>query len=66
MRERAEVLKVIAIIASFTTLLCLMFIVTISVIDGFTIYPYIFLLISVMPLIYLWKIYIDEKKHNRK
>ncbi|MFA6942011.1 MAG: hypothetical protein WCQ54_13700 [Clostridiaceae bacterium] len=66
MSEKAKLLKVIAIIASFTSLLCLMFIVTISVIDGFTIYPYIFLLISVMPLIYLWKLYIDEKKHNRK
>jgi len=66
MSERAKVLKVIAIIASFTALLCLVFVVTISVIDGFTIYPYIFLLTSVMPLIYLWKIYIDEKKHDRK
>lgn len=66
MTERAKVHKVIAIIASFTFTLGLMFIVTISIISSFTIYPYIFLLISVMPLIYLWKAYIDEKKHNSK
>ena len=68
MNDRAKVLKVTAIIASFTIILYLMFNVTITICakDGFTKYPYIFLLISVVPCIYLWKMYIDEKKHNSK
>lgn len=66
MTERAKLLKVIAIIASFTFALGLMVVATISSISGFTIYPYISLLISVISLIYLWKIYIDEKNHNYK
>jgi len=68
MNDRARLLRVIAIIASCTLILCLMFIVTITICakGSFSIYPYISLLISIIPCIYLWKIYIDEKKHNSK
>jgi hypothetical protein len=66
MNERAKLLKVTAIVASIFTILCLIFIVIICIKYGFTIYPYIGLLLSFVSCIKLWKSYIDEKKHNRK
>ena len=63
MRERAKLLKVTAIIASFIDILFLMFIILICDKDGLGIYPYLGLLIVVTGCnIKLWKMYIDEKK----
>jgi hypothetical protein len=42
MNDRAEILKVTAIIASVTVILCLVFLIIFSVKEGFTIYPYLF------------------------
>lgn len=61
MSDRAKALKVIAIISSSYVLFSLIITLIISFIDEFTIYPYIFLLISVIACISLWKMYLDEK-----
>ncbi|MDV4152091.1 hypothetical protein R0131_14775 [Clostridium sp. AL.422] len=66
MSDRAKALKIIAIIATSLTLLTLVFLLVLSTLDEFTIYPYICLLISVLPCISLWKSYLDEKKLNKK
>lgn len=66
MNDRAKVLKVTAIITSSVTILSLMFCIIFSAIDGFSLYSYFGLLIAIGSCIILWKMYIDEKKHNRK
>jgi len=62
MNERAKLLKVTAIITSFTTILCLMFIVAVCVKDGFVIYPFVGFLLAFVCCIRFWKMYVDEKK----
>lgn len=66
MSERAKILKVVAIITSFTIVLTLFFIVTICGKDRFIIYPYLCLLLALGGNISLWRMYINEKNHNRK
>lgn len=64
MNDRVKLLKVISLITTSLLLLSFIFLLIISNLYGFAIYPYICLLISVIPSISLWKMYIDEKKHN--
>jgi len=61
MSERAKLLKVSAMIASFLSILLLMFIITISIVDDFRIYTYFFLIIVGSSCIRLWKMYMDKK-----
>lgn len=62
MSERAKLLKVAAIIASFLAMLCLMLIIIFSDKDDFIIYPYLCWLIGFISCIRLWKMYVDAKK----
>ena len=62
MSERAELLKVSAIIASILAILCLMLIIIFSDKDNFIIYPYLCWLIGFISCIRIWKMYVDEKK----
>lgn len=66
MSDRARALKIISIISPSILLLTLVFSLILSILDEFTIYPYIFLSISFISCIYLWKSYLDEKKLNNK
>lgn len=66
MNDRVKLLKVISLITTSLLLLSFIFLLIISNIYGFSIYPYICLLISSISSISLWKMYIDEKKHNNK
>ena len=66
MSDRARALKIVSITSTYILLFTLIFLLISSVLDEFTIYPYIFLSISFISCIYLWKSYIDEKKLNNK
>ena len=66
MNDRVKLLKVISLITTSLILLSFIFSLIISNIYGFSIYPYICLLISVIPSISLWTMYMYEKKHNNK
>ena len=66
MSDRARALKIVSIISTSILLLTLIFLLILSILDEFTIYPYIFLSISFISCIYLWKSYLDEKKLNNK
>ena len=66
MSDRAKILRVTAIISSSLILLTFIIILIINGKDGLIIYPYFPLLISIMPCIILWKMCIDEKKHDIK
>ncbi|PRR81878.1 hypothetical protein [Clostridium vincentii] len=61
MNDRSKIFKVSAIIASLLTVLCLVFNIIISIIKGFTIYPYLVLLIAFISCGGLWKMYVDAK-----
>jgi len=62
MNDRAKILKVTAIIASVTVILCLVFLIIFSVKEGFAIYLYLFWLSAFVCCIPLWKMYVDAKK----
>jgi len=62
MNDRVKIFKVTAIIASFVTILFLVFIIIFSVKEDFTIYPYLCWLITFVSCIRLWKMYVDAKK----
>ncbi|WP_294166823.1 hypothetical protein [uncultured Clostridium sp.] len=66
MSDRARALKIVSITSTYILLFTLIFLLISSVLDEFTIYPYIFLSISFISCIYLWKSYLDEKKLNNK
>lgn len=66
MNDRVKLLKVISLITTSLLLLSFIFLLIISNLYGFSIYPYICLLISFIPSISLWKMYIYEKNHNNK
>jgi undecaprenyl pyrophosphate phosphatase UppP len=62
MNDRAKILKVTTIIASFSAILCLVLMIIFSVKESFTIYPYLCWLIGFVSCIRLWKMYVDAKK----
>ncbi len=66
MSDRAKALKIVSITITSLALLTLVFLLVVSILDEFTIYPYICLSISVLPCISLWKMYLKEKKLNNK
>lgn len=66
MSDRARALKIVSITSTCILLFTLIFLLILSILDEFTIYPYIFLSISFTSCIYLWKSYLDEKKLNNK
>lgn len=66
MSDRARALKIVSITSTYILLFTLIFLLILSILDEFTIYPYIFLSISFISCIYLWKSYLDEKKLNNK
>lgn len=66
MSDRARALKIVSITSTCILLFTLIFLLILSILDEFTIYPYIFLSISFISCIYLWKSYLDEKKLNNK
>lgn len=66
MSDKARALKIVSITSTYILLFTLIFLLISSVLDEFTIYPYIFLSISFISCIYLWKSYLDEKKLNNK
>ena len=66
MSDRARALKIVSITSTYILLFTLIFLLISSVLDEFTIYPYIFLSKSFISCIYLWKSYLDEKKLNNK
>lgn len=66
MSDRARALKIVSITSTYILLFTLIFLLISSVLDEFTIYTYIFLSISFISCIYLWKSYLDEKKLNNK
>lgn len=66
MNDRVKLLKVISLITTSLLLLSFIFLLIISNLYGFSIYPYICLLISFISSISLWKMYIYEKNHNNK
>ena len=66
MSDRARALKIVSITSTYILLFTLIFLLILSILDEFTIYTYIFLSISFISCIYLWKSYLDEKKMNNK
>jgi undecaprenyl pyrophosphate phosphatase UppP len=62
MSDRAKILKVTAIIASFSAILCLVLMIIFSAKESFAIYPYLCWLIGFVSCIRLWKMYVDAKK----
>ncbi|MCI6690920.1 MULTISPECIES: hypothetical protein [unclassified Clostridium] len=66
MSDRARALKIVSITSTYILLFTLIFLLILSILDEFTIYTYIFLSISFISCIYLWKSYLDEKKLNNK
>lgn len=66
MSDRARALKIVSITSTCILLFTLIFLLILSILDEFTIYPYIFLSISFISCIYLLKSYLDEKKLNNK
>lgn len=66
MSDRAKALKIASIIQTSLALFTLIFLLILSILDEFIIYPYICLSISIAPCIYLWKSYLDEEKLNSK
>ena len=66
MSDRARTLKIASITSTSLFLFVLIISLIISLLNGFTIYPYICLSLSFVSCIYLWKLYLDEKKLNNK
>ena len=66
MSDRARALKIVSITSTYILLFTLIFLLILSILDESTIYTYIFLSISFISCIYLWKSYLDEKKLNNK